>query len=222
MSVFSDVAFSSDSSELNESYDPAKEFEEMIDKEGLRAPLPKRELLWRKAMYCRYRCRLVNIDQHAPQNTWAEVAHFVRQPDWKELRIYSTQKFLQLPVVDDSGTRDIIDVVASYASASQSATKDQQPEAPSTDTIAPDMSKVEPWQSAAESGSQSDSGAVFTLVCEDEIVKQPLASSPSQAKRILERKSLVDHLSFVVQRKMKLFFVDEAQLMSKEQWSLAW
>jgi len=69
----------------------------------------------------------------------------------------------------------------------------------------------------AESGSQSDSGAVFTLVCEDEIVKQPLAGSPSQAKRILERKDLVDHLSFVVQRKMKLFFVDEAQLMSKEQ-----
>ena len=73
-----------------------------------------------------------------------------------------------------------------------------------------------------ESWRQEDEDAVFTLVCEDEIVKQPLASSPSQAKRILERKSLVDHLSFVVQRKMKLFFVDEAQLMSKEQWSLAW
>ena len=128
MSVFSDVAFSADSSELNESYDPAKEFEELIDMEGLRAPLPKKELLWRKALYCRYRCRLVNLDQHAPQNTWAEVAHFVCQPDWKELRTYSIQKFLQLPIVDDSGTRDIIDVVTSQVSATQSATKDQHPE----------------------------------------------------------------------------------------------
>ena len=49
-----------------------------------------------------------------------------------------------------------------------------------------------------------------------------MASSASQAKRIVERKDLADRLSFVVKRKIKLFFVDEAQLMSKEQRSLGW
>jgi len=35
------VAFSADSSELNESYDPVKEFEELMDMEGLMALLSK-------------------------------------------------------------------------------------------------------------------------------------------------------------------------------------
>ena len=96
MSFAAGVAFSADSSELNESYDPVKEFEELVDKVGLRAPLAKKELLWRKAMYCRYRCNLINLDQHTPQNTWAEVARFVGWPDWKELKMFSTRKFLQL------------------------------------------------------------------------------------------------------------------------------
>jgi len=68
---------SADSNELNESYDPMKEFEELLDMQGLRAPLTNEELLWRKAMYCRYRCRLVNLDQHKAQNTWAEVLRAV-------------------------------------------------------------------------------------------------------------------------------------------------
>ena len=40
-------AFSADSNELNESYDPMKEFEELLDMQGLRAPLTNEELLWR-------------------------------------------------------------------------------------------------------------------------------------------------------------------------------
>jgi hypothetical protein len=120
MSLASDVSSpeeplaeaSADSSELNESYDPIKEFEELLDVRGLRAPLTKKELLWRKAMYCRYRCHLINLDLSATQNTWAEVARFVGWSDWKELRTYSIRKFLQLPGVDDVGTRDIFDVAA--------------------------------------------------------------------------------------------------------------
>ena len=123
ISLVSDLAFSADSSELNESYDPVKEFEEALDKEGLKVPLSKQELLWRKAIYCRYRCRLVNLDQHAPQNTWAEVARFVCWPDWKELRTYSTRKLLQQTAIDDTGTRDIIDVEAGQVSAQQDVTK---------------------------------------------------------------------------------------------------
>jgi hypothetical protein len=42
-----DVAFSVDSSELNESYDPMKEFEKLLDMQGLRVPLTNEELLWR-------------------------------------------------------------------------------------------------------------------------------------------------------------------------------
>ena len=38
---------SADSNELNESYDPMKEFEELLDMQGLRAPLTNEELLWR-------------------------------------------------------------------------------------------------------------------------------------------------------------------------------
>ena len=50
----------------------------------------------------------------------------------------------------------------------------------------------------------------------------PLAGSAAQARRILERKDLVDRLGFVVRKRLKLFFVDEVQLMSKEQRVLAW
>jgi len=48
-----------------------------------------------------------------------------------------------------------------------------------------------------------------------------LAGSASQARRIVERNDLVDRLRFVLQRRIKLLFVDEAQLMSKEQRSAA-
>jgi hypothetical protein len=72
-----------------------------------------------------------------------------------------------------------------------------------------------------ESGRQEDKDAVFTLVCEDEIVKQPLAGSAAQSRRILERNDIVDRLGFVIKRRLKLLFVDEVQLMSKEQRALA-
>ena len=50
----------------------------------------------------------------------------------------------------------------------------------------------------------------------------PLAGSSAQARRILERKDLVDRLGFVVRKRLKLFFVDEAQLTSKEQRVMTW
>ena len=109
MSLVSDVSFSVDSCELNESYDPIKEFEELLDLGGLKMPLSKMEQLWRKALYCRYQCQLINLDNDAPKNTWGEVARFVGWPDWNELRTYCIQKFMKLPVVDDAGNRDIID-----------------------------------------------------------------------------------------------------------------
>ena len=62
MRLTSDVALVADSSDLDESYDPVQEFDELLDTRGLRAPLTKQDLLWRKAMYCRYRCHLINLD----------------------------------------------------------------------------------------------------------------------------------------------------------------
>jgi len=129
MSLASDEASSEEplaeasggSTELNESYDPIKEFEELLNARGLRAPLTTGELLWRKAMYCRYRCRLINLDQRAAQNTWAEVARFVGWSDWREVRSNSISKFLQLPAVDDAGTRDIFDVTNSAAACANAA-----------------------------------------------------------------------------------------------------
>ena len=49
-----------------------------------------------------------------------------------------------------------------------------------------------------------------------------MAGSAAQARRILERKDLVDRLGFVVRKRLKLFFVDEVQLTSKEQRVLTW
>ena len=96
--------------ELEESYDPVKEFYELLKNFGQHVPPTDEEIRWRKAMYCRYRCRFVNWDQDAPQNTWAEVARFIGRPKWQELRSYCTIKFLQLAKVNDAGARDIFDV----------------------------------------------------------------------------------------------------------------
>ena len=109
MSLVPDAALSDGSGDLDESYDPVKEFEELLDACGWQGQPTKKDTLWRKALYCRYRCRIVNLDRHEAHNTWAEVVRFVGLTDWKALKVYSIRKFLQLPAVDDVGTRNIFD-----------------------------------------------------------------------------------------------------------------
>jgi len=62
------------------------------------------------------------------------------------LREYSIRKFLQLTAIDDAGTRDILDAVASQASASKVNTVGQKVEIHiDTVNLSADTSKVKPW-----------------------------------------------------------------------------
>ena len=51
------------SHDLDESYDPVVEFEELIAQCGWPTLPNEKEALWRRAMYCRYRCHLINLNE---------------------------------------------------------------------------------------------------------------------------------------------------------------